>query len=739
MIIAATRVILFVTVLITVILLFAAAKKLHRGLLYQILFLHILGVLIWTFFIFLNMTLPDFTGQWVYQPGSLGYLFEKLIFAGGVIWLSAQLWFFRFFPSGKKQLRWFDFWPFLIEIPLFVVSFFDNTLFGEIAVQPDGYSLLQLGSFTGYYSILMLFHFFWPLVTLLFNWRKAHHSIIKTQFRILFWSYLVFLLGAVGLNWVLPVFFGIFSFNALGPVFSLIIVLGMVYASNNYRFLDLRLNLQRALTYVSAGGIVTAMALTIFTNPAISRASALLIDTITILTALVAYSGLTRVFSPFFNLLIFRRTSNYRDILREASNSISSSSLGIFEAVSHMGETIKNALGIQDARLVFASSGTGNYQSIDPGNAEQLSQNSSLVEWFKQDHRDAVVREEIAYDLEFSHDRVSGQDSLLKQLQQEMQQMYIAAAIPIVDDQKRLIAVLLLNEKVQKQFFSTEEIRETKMFLDHMNFYIYNAQQYLGLQNNLKNSDFVQKEFMTGLFHEVRTPLTIAQSSVEALNWTADSQEREGYIAQATSHIQKSSKILADFSDILAIEQGKTRLLFSTIPLHFLVQNALSRLDDLIREKKAVVVLRNKDILESDVYVDVDRMTNVFTHVFHNSLIFHDTTANAIKIMITAKRLSDGISVSIKDNGIGIEDNKVTIVFEKLYKVDASRPVENGPGLGLSYCKAVVEAHQGAISLTSQPGKGTTVTIHITDIADTDKQKKYVKRVPGKSSRSRKK
>ena len=78
-------------------------------------------------------------------------------------------------------------------------------------------------------------------------------------------------------------------------------------------------------------------------------------------------------------------------------------------------------------------------------------------------------------------------------------------------------------------------------------------------------------------------------------------------------------------------------------------------------------------------------------------------------IVITARVRSDDVQTSVADRGIGIEEQQLEHIFDRFYQVDnASTRKVGGSGLGLSICKAIVEAHNGSIWVESRPGTGST-------------------------------
>ncbi len=100
------------------------------------------------------------------------------------------------------------------------------------------------------------------------------------------------------------------------------------------------------------------------------------------------------------------------------------------------------------------------------------------------------------------------------------------------------------------------------------------------------------------------------------------------------------------------------------------------------------------------------------TNLIKNSLVA--TEPNTGKIEISMEDLPSEIKISIKDNGIGIPQDKQKELFKKFYQVDATLTRERGgSGLGLAICKGIIESHKGGMSMESVPNQGSTFSFTI--------------------------
>ncbi|MGC8495507.1 MAG: sensor histidine kinase, partial [Syntrophobacteraceae bacterium] len=118
-----------------------------------------------------------------------------------------------------------------------------------------------------------------------------------------------------------------------------------------------------------------------------------------------------------------------------------------------------------------------------------------------------------------------------------------------------------------------------------------------------------------------------------------------------------------------------------------------------------------RDAPESiEAFLDPEKAKAVFRNVVGNAIKYSRETSGPVAISVRTGQESN--TVEIRDEGIGIPEQDLPFVFEPFYRVDPSRSKESGGfGLGLSLCKAIMEAHHGTISIESSAGKGTTVVL----------------------------
>jgi signal transduction histidine kinase len=125
------------------------------------------------------------------------------------------------------------------------------------------------------------------------------------------------------------------------------------------------------------------------------------------------------------------------------------------------------------------------------------------------------------------------------------------------------------------------------------------------------------------------------------------------------------------------------------------------------------------EIVPTPVYLDEDLIVQVFVNLMDNALQ-HTPPGGAVTM--GCRTQGSNVIAWVRDTGIGIAPEHLSHLFERFYRVDASRGrSQGGAGLGLAIVQSIVEAHNGRIVIASTPGDGTTVTLQFADDDDPPK------------------
>ena len=216
------------------------------------------------------------------------------------------------------------------------------------------------------------------------------------------------------------------------------------------------------------------------------------------------------------------------------------------------------------------------------------------------------------------------------------------------------------------------------------------------------------RQFSSDASHELRTPLTVLKGQSElALGKERKSEEYQEVISSNLEEVQYMSKVLEDLFVLSKSDENQIALDFELVPLKSLIEEVCKHAEIIAAEKNIKIVIAYLEGVQ--VYGDPVRLRQMIWNVVVNGIKY---TQHDGEVKISVQDNGDGVLIIIQDNGIGISEEDLPLIFNRFYRVDKARSrQEGGTGLGLSICKFIVGAHKGSINLKSKLGEGTKFKI----------------------------
>ena len=232
----------------------------------------------------------------------------------------------------------------------------------------------------------------------------------------------------------------------------------------------------------------------------------------------------------------------------------------------------------------------------------------------------------------------------------------------------------------------------------------------------LKVREEYRKEFMGNVSHELKTPLFTVQGYLETLiDGGIDNLEiRDKYLKRATKGLERLIYIVRDLDMITKLEVGDLSLDIETFNLIELI-NEVFELFEMKASKKAITLTLDRDYETPIwVYADRERIQQVLSNLVVNSIKYGREKGTT---ELSVESISDDkVIVRVTDNGEGIEEEHISRLFERFFRVDMSRSRQiGGSGLGLSIVKHIVEAHQEQIYVESEIEVGSEFSFTLKD------------------------
>jgi signal transduction histidine kinase len=233
---------------------------------------------------------------------------------------------------------------------------------------------------------------------------------------------------------------------------------------------------------------------------------------------------------------------------------------------------------------------------------------------------------------------------------------------------------------------------------------------------SLRQSDQAKEAFVADVAHELRTPLTVIKGTIETLEDGAlDDLEGRGPLLSAMQ--RETERLIRLVNDLLVLTRASSGMLkveLKTLDLGVLAQQRCDHLLPLAAWRGVIFTVTIEG--SPCVLGDQDRLMQVLDNLLENAMRY-SPDGGTVRIKLVQR--DHECSCSVHDGGPGIPPQHVPYIFERFYRVEASRNRQSGgAGLGLAIVQALLQAQGGRISVESQPGQGTTFCFYLPSAAD---------------------
>jgi signal transduction histidine kinase len=225
----------------------------------------------------------------------------------------------------------------------------------------------------------------------------------------------------------------------------------------------------------------------------------------------------------------------------------------------------------------------------------------------------------------------------------------------------------------------------------------------------------LQSDFVTAVSHEFRTPLTALRQFNELLDdpELASPQQRRNYQRAQTRATQRLHRLVESLLDFGRMQAGKRPYTWQLVDARSLVSDVVDEFRGELGDCE--IVVRANDLDEWLVRADSDALARALWNLLDNAVKY---SGDGRTIFVTVERVANWISISVRDNGIGIPQDEQSRIFQKFTRGAAAQARRiRGTGIGLAMVQHIVSAHGGVISLQSVEGEGSTFTMRIHGIA----------------------
>jgi len=217
----------------------------------------------------------------------------------------------------------------------------------------------------------------------------------------------------------------------------------------------------------------------------------------------------------------------------------------------------------------------------------------------------------------------------------------------------------------------------------------------------LKNNEYLHKDFSSNISHEFKTPLSIIKGYADLLQSdNLTDEERRMYSQQIAQESGRLASLTSNLLKLSSLDYNETHLKKTNFYLDEQIRQAVLALESRWEEKNLRIDLELK---EMEFTGEEELMNQVWMNLLDNAIKF---TPEGGKITVVTMKTKDELSVTVEDDGIGMSEETMNHIFEQFYRGDTENRYE-GSGLGLSLVQRIVSLHGGIVLVESVQGNGS--------------------------------
>jgi len=228
----------------------------------------------------------------------------------------------------------------------------------------------------------------------------------------------------------------------------------------------------------------------------------------------------------------------------------------------------------------------------------------------------------------------------------------------------------------------------------------------------------MERNFITFVSHEMRSPLVTIQQYIESLKMIAGetlNEDAVGIIDRCDKRIQSLQDLIEHWLDMSRIDKGTFSENKEPIIITPIIERTIEELTPLC-EKRGIVIESDLKQKPPKIIGDQESLLRVFSNIIGNATKY---TMPGGKISVINDFDDFYVYVKVTDTGSGIPQDKLPFIFEPFFRVKGKQERQKGSGLGLTFSKKIMEAHNGKIEVSSKEGSGTTFVLKFPRLYET--------------------
>ena len=221
-----------------------------------------------------------------------------------------------------------------------------------------------------------------------------------------------------------------------------------------------------------------------------------------------------------------------------------------------------------------------------------------------------------------------------------------------------------------------------------------------------KESERLRSLMIDSITHELRTPLTAIKAAAstlllpKALGHALDGEEQRELLTVIDEESDRLNQLVSEAVEMAQLDTREVHMTFAPTAVGAMVEHALANCSSLLDSREVKVNLPPLPL----VMADADFIAKVLTNLLENAAKYSPAGS---PISVSAERKEGMVSVSVADRGMGIDLSEQSLIFERFYRASVPSQQTWGTGMGLAISRAIIDAHHGTLSVTSQLGEGS--------------------------------
>lgn len=236
---------------------------------------------------------------------------------------------------------------------------------------------------------------------------------------------------------------------------------------------------------------------------------------------------------------------------------------------------------------------------------------------------------------------------------------------------------------------------------------------------HIRHAEQMRSDFVANVSHELRSPLTSMAGIIETLKGPAkgDDVATGRFLDLMENEAWRMNRLIGDLLSLSRVEADERVRPVELVDIASVVESVIDMMEPQLKKEKKAIRL-DKPQSTPPVPGDRDQLTQVIQNLIENA-IKYGAAETEVVISISQTPAAIGVrgpalTVSVKDRGEGIDAIHIPRLTERFYRVDAGRSRDKGgTGLGLAIVKHIINRHRGRLQVESQPGKGSTFSVHL--------------------------